>query len=83
MSDVQSRAPIRSVREFHERYFPNTLFVGDRVRDTFAGREGRIKLIVGRVAVVEGRGPSLEDWWTADIPLPLLKRVPLSEVSRV
>lgn len=66
----------RSMQEIHEAFFPNTLFVGDQVRDTFTGREGRIKHIVGSVAVVESRGPALKDWWTADIPLSLLERVP-------
>lgn len=71
---------VRSMQEFHERYFPDTLFEGDLVRDTFTGREGRIKAIVGKVAVVRSRAVSL-DPWTADIPLSSLERVPIAASS--
>lgn len=72
---MSSERTFRSMQEVHEAFFPGTLFVGDRVRDTFSGRVGRIKHIVGRIAVVESCGPAFGDWWTADIPLSSLERV--------
>lgn len=70
------------MREFHELYFPNTLFEGDIVREKFTGREGRIKRILWGWAFIEGSSediletPALDPTWEA--PLSALERVPLA-----